>query len=202
MATKKKSTAKKRTTKKTTSAKSSKRAKAKKAVSKKATTKKAATKKSAASPSKRRGLQYGSAGQALAIKASSLKVHHFLGVSLGGGKTDKTCVALVDYYPDQNKIFLSRLFERVCTVGEVSSDLQLHKIVTQLPGRVESVAFDVPLQLPKCLRCRLRCPGFEVCDEPEIKWLWKHYRKRNTKKKPKKLFTPYTERVCRVLYAD
>lgn len=152
------------------------------------------TTKKTALGTKKRGLQLGSAGQALAIKSSSLKVHHFLGVALGGGKTDKTCVALVDYYPDQNKIFLSRLFERVSTHGEVSSDLQLHKIVTELPGKVESVAFDTPLQLPKCLRCRLKCPGFEACEETEIKWLWKHYRKRNTQKKPRKLFTPYTER--------
>ncbi|NQZ02479.1 MAG: DUF429 domain-containing protein [Bdellovibrionales bacterium] len=194
-ATKKSSTTAKKSKKKTSrKASTGQASKAKSA--KKKSTKKTTKKASGARPSaaRKKGLQYGSAGQALAIKAASLKVHHFLGVALGGGKTDKTCVALVDYYPDQNKIFLSRLFERVSTVGEVSSDLQLHKIVTELPGRVESVAFDVPLQLPKCLRCRLKCPGFEACEEPEIKWLWKHYRKRNTKKKPKKLFTPYTER--------
>lgn len=113
---------------------------------------------------------------------------------MGGGKTDKTCVAFIDYYPEQNKIFLNRIFEKIESEGEMSSDLLLHKIISKMPGQVESVAFDVPLQMPKCVRCRLKCPGFEVCKEPEILWLWKHYRKRNSKQRPKKLFTPYTER--------
>lgn len=178
--------ASKKKVKKKNSSKIGKKKKVTKKAGKKTTGKKSKTKKSS--------VAYGATGEALALNQSSLKVHHFLGVSLGGGKTDKTCLALVDYYPEQNKIFLSRLFEKVGSVGEVSSDLQVHNIINELPGRVENVAFDVPLQLPKCLRCKLKCPGFESCSEPEIKWLWKHYRKRNQKKKPRKLFTPYTER--------
>lgn len=139
-------------------------------------------------------VQFGPMGQPVASKDKSLKVHHFMGVSLGGGKTDKTCIALLEYYPDQNKIFLSRLFEKIKTQGEISSDQQVHKIVSELPGKMESVAFDVPLQLPKCIRCKLKCPGYENCKEPEIVWMWKHYRKRNESKRPTKLFTPYTER--------
>ncbi len=158
--------------------------KATKKVSSRATKKKASPK----------AVQFSHLGQSLGVEYKDLKVHHFVGVSLGGGKTDKTCVALVDYYPEQNKIFLSRLFEKIETEGELSSDLLLHKIISKLPSKVESIAFDVPLHLPKCMRCTLKCPGYEVCKEPEILWLWKHYRKRNSKQRPKKLFTPYTER--------
>jgi hypothetical protein len=128
-----------------------------------------------------------------------LKVHHFGGVALAGGKTDKTCFAILDFYPQQNKIFLSRLFEKIRTEGEVSADLQLHRLVSLTPGRLETLAFDVPLKLPKCLRCKLVCPGYEACDEPEIQWMWSHYRRLNRTRKPQRLFTPYTER-CAELY--
>lgn len=154
-------------------------------------TKKTATRKTTKKTS---AVQFGYLGQTLKHQNSNIKAHHFIGVSLGGGKTDKTCVALVDYYPDQNKIFLNRLFEKIESEGEVSSDLMVHRIISKLPAKVERVAFDVPLQLPKCVRCQLKCPGFEECKEEEIQWLWKHYRKRNASKRPKKLFTPYTER--------
>lgn len=127
-----------------------------------------------------------------------LKVHHFGGVALGGGKTDKTCLAVVEYYPGQHKIFLSRLFEKIRTEGDTSADLQLHQLLSEGPGPLELVAFDVPLKLPKCLRCRLKCPGFEECKEPEILWMWQKYRELNDKRKPKRLFTPYTERAVEI----
>lgn len=128
-------------------------------------------------------------------------MHHFAGISLAGGKTDKTCLALIEFYPSQNKIFLSRLFERIKTENEVSADLQLHRLLTETPGKLEAVAFDVPLQLPKCVRCQLSCPGYENCGQSEIQWMWKKYRDLNLKKKPKKLFTPYTERCIETFLA-
>lgn len=132
-------------------------------------------------------------------KKKSPRMHRFLGVSLSGGKTSKTCLSVVEYYPDQDKIFLSRLFDRIKNADETSADLQLHQLITECPGPVESLSLDVPFKMPKCVRCRLKCPGYEACGEPEIKWMWKHYRERNQKKTPKKLFTPYTER-CVELY--
>ncbi len=117
-----------------------------------------------------------------------------MGLTLGGGKTEKTALAVLEYYPKQNKIFLSRLFDRIRTEGENSGDLAVHQLIVQYPAKIESIAFDVPLNLPKCLRCRLECPGYEACTEPEIEWMWNYYRNRNKKKRPQKLFTPYTER--------
>lgn len=113
---------------------------------------------------------------------------------MGGGKTDKTCLSVIEYYPVQGKIFLSRLFDKIRSEGEVSADLQIHRLVTQMPPPVENVAFDVPLQLPKCLACPHKCQGYEDCQEPEILWMWKHYRAQAKKKSPPRLFTPYTER--------
>lgn len=127
-------------------------------------------------------------------KKKNLKFHRFIGVSLGGGKTDKTCLSVIEYYPLQKKIFLSRLFDKIKTEGEVSADWQIHQLITKCPPPVESVAFDVPLQLPKCVTCRLKCPGYEICEEPEIEWMWKHHRSKEKRKAPPRLFTPYTER--------
>lgn len=127
-------------------------------------------------------------------KPRRLDVKRFIGVSLGGGKTDKTCLSVIEYFPSQRKIFLSRLFDKIKTDADISADWQIHKLITACPPPVESVAFDVPLQLPKCVTCRLACPGYEICEEPEIQWMWKHYRSREKKKSPARLFTPYTER--------
>jgi hypothetical protein len=142
-----------------------------------------ATKKSAAA---------GLAELALLNPKKIPKSHRFIGVSLGGGKTDKTCLSILEYYPAQRKIFLSRLFDKIRTEGEVSADAQIHRLIMDNPRPVESVTFDVPLQLPKCLICPHKCPGYEDCEEPEIEWMWKHYR--SQKKRPSRLFTPYTER--------
>lgn len=123
------------------------------------------------------------------------QVHRFIGISLGGGKTDKTCLSTIEYYPVQRKIFLSRLFDKIKTEGELSADTQIQRLIHQTPP-VDSVTFDVPLQLPKCLICvhKSKCPGYEDCDEPEILWMWKHYRAQAKVKSPPRLFTPYTER--------
>ncbi len=132
-----------------------------------------------------------------------IKFSRFVGVSLSGGKSDKACVAVVEYYPEHKKVFLARLFEKIKSEpGDVSADLKIHQIISQYEGETESVAFDVPLQLPKCMRCKLKCPGYEVCDEEEIKWLRNHYEKLNLKKRPKKVFTPYTQRCVETYLAQ
>lgn len=123
-----------------------------------------------------------------------VKAKYFIGISLGGGKTDKTALSVIEYYPEQKKIFLSRLFNKIESEGEISADLQIHRMITQCPPPLESVSFDVPLQLPVCLTCKHKCHGYEDCEQPEIQWMWKQYRAQKKKKSPPKLFTPYTER--------
>jgi hypothetical protein len=118
----------------------------------------------------------------------------FVGVALAGGKTDKTCLAFVEYYPEQNKIFLSHFIEKIKSEGDLSSDLILYEQIKSSKIQTELLAYNVPLSLPKCMRCKLSCPGYESCDEEEIQWMWAHYRKLESEKRDKKLFTPYTER--------
>ena len=101
-----------------------------------------------------------------------MKVHQFLGVYLGGGKTDKTCLAVVDYFPEHQKIFLSHMEAKIQSSGEVSSDQALITLIKSYDKKAELLALNASIKLPKCMRCRLKCPGFENCKEPEIVWLW------------------------------
>lgn len=126
----------------------------------------------------------------------SFKKHAFVGVALAGGKSDKTCMAYLEYYPQQNKIFLSQLLNNLKTEGDISADLIFHEEVLKHKLKIEYIAYNVPLSLPKCLTCKLKCPGYENCNEEEILWMWDHYRKLEAEGRQKKLFTPYTERCA------
>lgn len=136
------------------------------------------------------------------VKApTSHQFHRFLGISLSGGKSDRSCLAVLDYFSDQNRIFLTRLFDRIKSEEHVSADLKIHDLVVQYSEQAQSLAFDVPLTIPKCVRCELKCPGYEVCGEPEIKWMRSIYQKQH-KRKPKKMFTPYTQRAVDLYFQD
>ncbi len=128
----------------------------------------------------------------------NLDVLRFAGVSLGGGKTDKTAVAQIEYFAAQKRLFLRSLFTNITSLDKKSSDLQLHEILTE--SKFKYVAFDVPLQFPICSTdCEPKCAGIEKCKAPHVKWMWDYYNKRNKTKRPNKLFTPYTER-CAEMY--
>ncbi len=122
------------------------------------------------------------------------EVIRFIGVSLAGGKSDKACVALLEYYPESKKIFLSRIFEKIKSEEQISADLKIHELISQGDQSVKYIAFDTALSLPNCLSCKLKCPGIEHCGEPHITYMWKHYNDYLKSKKPKKLFTSYTQR--------
>jgi hypothetical protein len=130
---------------------------------------------------------------------SGSEVIRFIGISLAGGKSDKACVAILEYYADQKKIFLSRLFEKIKSDEQISGDLKIHELIEQNLATTQYVAFDTPWRLPNCLTCVRKCPGYENCHESHIEWMWHHQDDKLKKKRPKKLFTPYTQR-CIELY--
>lgn len=123
------------------------------------------------------------------------EVVRYLGLSLSGGKADKACLAVVEYYPKQKRVFLSKIVEKIKNDENISADLKIHEHIEHLKSSVRYLAFDVPWNLPACLRCELRCPGYENCSVPHIDWMWTYFRARNKKKKPRKIFTPYTQRA-------
>lgn len=120
-----------------------------------------------------------------------MKIIRFMGVSLSGGKNTKTCVTVIDYYPDYQKIFLKEIYDKVSAVDDTSHDKELLKILNQ-KNDTKYVAFDAPLTLPYCLLHS--CKGIESCKAPTTKWHWQHYKKIKKNKKNLRLFTPYTER--------
>lgn len=128
-------------------------------------------------------------------KSSETKSIRFIGISLSGGKSDKACVATLEYFPDQKKMFLVRVIEKIKAEESISADLKIHELLHQYGSNIESIAFDVPLTLPKCLTCNLKCPGYETCDVEEIEFIRSLYQSQHDKKKPKKMYTPYTQRA-------
>lgn len=129
-------------------------------------------------------------------------VHRFIGLSLGGGKSDKACMAVMEYYPKHKKVFLSRIIERIKSDENISADLKIHELIEQYHGTVEMVAFDVPFHLPLSLSEASDVKvGYENSTEPHIRWMWEHTKKIQQKKKPKKLFTPYTQRCVEMYVA-
>lgn len=132
--------------------------------------------------------------------STPLKYHRFIGISLGGGKSDRTAITVLEYYVHQKKLLVSRVLDRLKTEGELSSDLKLHEYVQQFKSDVELVGLDVPLTLPKCFHCQLTCPGYEFCEEEEILWMWKQFRQIAEVKKNARMFTPYTRRCAEVYW--
>lgn len=125
-------------------------------------------------------------------RKAKLTSKQFLGVALSGGKADKTCLAFIDYFPRQKKIVLKHVDERLRADEDISADLILYDEICK--NSPEILAYNVPLTLPKCMSCRLSCPGYEVCDQEEILWMWDHHRKLEKEGRSRKVFTPYTER--------
>ena len=132
------------------------------------------------------------------MKQPLMDFHRFAGVALAGGKTDKTAVAVLEYYPDQRRIFLRSLRDKIKGDEEFSADWYLHEILSQEETGLTTVAFDVPLQLPSCITCVVKCPGAERCKLPQVKWMQDVHKNRGKHKRPNKLFTPYTERCAEV----
>lgn len=124
----------------------------------------------------------------------SKNFERFLGLSLSGGKSDRSCLAVIDCYSEPRRLFLTGIFDRIKSEEFISADLKLHELISQFSEACRWIGFDVPLTLPTCVTCELRCPGFETCSVTEMKWMRTVYQKIQ-KKKPKKMFTPYTQRA-------
>src|SRR4051794_29418101 len=97
--------------------------------------------------------------------AAQLKPVRFLGLALGGGKANKSCLVVLEYFSSHHKLFLTRILDRFENSLE-SADSHLHAALMELEASRCLMAVNVALQLPKCLRCELKCPGAEKCAEP------------------------------------
>lgn len=126
-------------------------------------------------------------------KTGSGVFRRFLGLSLSGGKADKSSLAVLEYFPEQKRLFLARLFDKIKTEETISADQKIIEHIEQLAESAVSVGIDSPLSLPKCLRCKLKCPGYEHCQESEIKWM-RNFEANRPARRPFRMMTPYTQR--------
>jgi hypothetical protein len=128
----------------------------------------------------------------------SMKLVRFAGVALGGGKTDKTAVAILDYFPDQKRVFLRSLREKVAgrhaakPGEEITADEALLSVLNDEEENLAIVAFDVPLTLPVSIG------GSKRDEERVLAWMYKQHARRSKDKRPNKMFTPYTERAAEI----
>jgi hypothetical protein len=117
-----------------------------------------------------------------------------MGISLAGGKTQRTHLAVIDYFPVENKIFLSHLYRDIGEDEGLSADTVLINLINENSERLQSIALDAPLTDPPGLLATHKCERIEDCTHPEVKWMWAQYKKQNKNKRPNKIFTSYTER--------
>ena len=159
------------------------------------------TRKSPVKKTKKKATKKTATVKKVAVADHAGDVHRFIGISLGGGKSDKACVAVIEYFPKHKKVFLSRLVERIKSDEVHSADFKIQEVIDQYKGSIEYVAFDVPFHFPVSLRPDNASTSIETSNEPHIQWMWEYTRKLHKKKKPRKLFTPYTQR-CVELYVS
>jgi predicted nuclease with RNAse H fold len=147
------------------------------------------------------------------------KLRRFVGVSLGGGRGKTTAVARLELDPasggTSQRLTLAEARVRWGQRGggEVDDsegrgeapfrDDVLLGWIDRWVDEHTVMAFDAPLTLPPCVRCRLQCPGIDACTVPVVAWMRRHgshlvIRKgRSDPGKPS--VTPYTQRGTELL---
>jgi hypothetical protein len=130
-------------------------------------------------------------------------IRRYLGLSVGGAKSERTCLAVIDHYQNHRKSFVVDVFEGIAAEGELNADQVLIDLVEELSGElsdenesaVRVMGVDAPLTLPPCLLgCDSDCPGYEKCRKPEVRWMRNLYLKERARNSRVKHFTPYSQR--------
>ncbi len=124
--------------------------------------------------------------------SKELKIDRFIGLSLSGGKNDKTSLCYLDYYRAPHKLFLKTVIDKIPERENESPDDILLEYLNKKDLNLRYIGVDVPITLPHCFLHP--CKGVRQCDSATTQWHWKNYKKLKDKNKNHKLFTPYTER--------
>ncbi|MBI2604603.1 MAG: DUF429 domain-containing protein [Deltaproteobacteria bacterium] len=131
------------------------------------------------------------------------EVDRYLGLSLGGAKSDHTCLTVIDHYRRQDKAFVVDVFEGIGPQKsgpqghrhEITADQVILELVGEHQPGIRVLAVDAPLTLPPCLpSCEPSCEGYERCKQPTVRWMRSQYRKAKETHPKLKHFTPYSQR--------
>lgn len=131
-----------------------------------------------------------------------LQPKRYLGLELAGAKNQKTSLAVLEYYPKEQKVFLLDIYDKISAQENQSGDEALietlNEAISHERHRVAKMGVNVPTVLPPCIECTSRtCRVQKKCALPAVKWM------RDLTKKAAEIedlpvnvrdFTPYTQR--------
>ena len=128
-----------------------------------------------------------------------LETKKYLGLELAGAKNQKSALAAIQYYPQERKVFLLDIFDKITHHEDQTGDEALLELIHE-EHQTDSATLgvNVSLELPPCILCdKKSCPQFTHCNVPAMKWIRESIQrlgKKPTKSKKVREFTPYTQR--------
>ena len=105
-----------------------------------------------------------------------LQPRRYLGLELAGAKNPKTSLAVLEYYPREQKVFLLDVYDRISGHDDQTGDEALLETIEEATSneqnRVARIGVNVPIELPPCIACvRRQCLGSGGCADPAAKWM-------------------------------
>ncbi len=91
----------------------------------------------------------------------------FLGIELGGAR--RTAIVALDFFSQENKVFLSKLETPLHPDSEETADEQFLRLVNSYEA--EAIGVDAPLTFPPGFRCEPQCGGARTCQKEESIWM-------------------------------
>ena len=97
----------------------------------------------------------------------AIRGDRYVGIELGGSR--RTAVVALDYFPSDQKAFLTNIVSPPEAEEGESPDDTLIRTVNALEAL--RIGVDAPLTLPPCVRCPLPCPTVAHCEVPAVRWM-------------------------------
>ncbi len=130
-----------------------------------------------------------------------MQPRRYLGLELAGAKNQKTSLAVLEYYPREQKVFLLDVYDRITAHDEQTGDEALietiREAISQEKNRVAKLGVNVPTELPPCILCvRKSCLTTGKCGEPSVKWMHQVAKRAEEEEIGVNIneITPYTQR--------
>jgi hypothetical protein len=123
-----------------------------------------------------------------------------LGLELAGAKSQKTSLAVLEFYPKEKKVFLLDVYDKILADDEESGDQALldtlREVISSKKSSEAILGVNVPLTLPPCIGCKLLCPMPKKCSVPAVKWMRDQVSRATVEDSEIRVreFLPYTQR--------
>jgi len=121
---------------------------------------------------------------------SPLSSQSFIGVSLSGGRQERSVICELVEYEYPRRLVLYTLLSAQDQVELGSPDEFFIDFLKRKSPQM--IVFDSPLSLPSCFQCHC-LTAVSSCSKPEVRWLLAQQWEKH--KKPRRYPTPYTQRA-------